>query len=110
MKKSYLLIGIVLGFFTFPSTTALFTPSHDLTGTFLLLEIILWVLGYLLLAIPIQLISYAVIRYLGYGKGGNGVRKAIGDLSIWVFCGLYLLLLTNFILSLIHFNTLVPVG
>ena len=109
---AFLLVDIeVNDLFGISASTSLVTQgASTVTGTFLFLEIILWVLGYLLLAIPIQLLSYAVLRYLGYGKGGNNVRKAIGDLSIWVFCGLYLLLFTNFILSLIHFNTLVPVG
>jgi hypothetical protein len=81
-----------------------------IAGTFLLVELSIWVLGYLILAIPIQLLAYSGLRLLDIGKGGNGIRKAIGDLSIWVFCGLYLLLFMNIIFSLIHFNNLFPMG
>lgn len=109
---AFLLVDIeVNDLFGISALSTLFTQGASaVTGVFLFLEALLWVLGYLLLAIPIQLLTYALLRYLGYGKGGNGVRKAVGDLSIWVFCGLYLLLLTNFILSLLDFNTLVPMG
>jgi hypothetical protein len=91
-------------------TAALSQGFSMVTGAFLLLELIIWTLGYLILAIPLQLLTYSVLRLLGIGKGGNGVRKAIGDLSIWVFCGLYLLLFMNIIFSLIHFNSLFPMG
>ena len=91
-------------------TAAISQGFSMVTGAFLLLELIIWTLGYLILAIPLQLLTYSVLRLLGIGKGGNGVRKAIGDLSIWVFCGLYLLLFMNIIFSLIHFNSLFPMG
>lgn len=91
--------------------TALSSQGFSLvTGVLLLLEIIIWIVGYLLLAIPIQLLTYAVLRLLGIGKGGNGIRKAIGDLSIWIFCGLYLLLFLNIIVSLIPFTSLFSMG
>ncbi len=78
------------------------------TAVFFVLEIIIWIVGYLILAIPLQLLSYAVLRYLGFGKGGNGLWKTVGDLSIWVFCGFYLLLFFNIIFSLFDFNSLFP--
>jgi hypothetical protein len=80
------------------------------TGVFFFLEVIIWVLGYLILAIPLQLLSYSILRFLGIGKGGNGLWKAVGDLSIWVFCGFYLLLFFNVLLSLVDFNSLFPMG
>jgi hypothetical protein len=107
---SVLLLDIeVNDLFGISGFTSLFTQGFStMTGAFLLLELGIWTLGYFVLAIPIQLLAYSVLRYLGYGKRSKGIRKAIGDLSIWVFCGLYLLLFVNMILSLIHFNTLVP--
>ena len=97
--------------FGISAATALISQGFSvITGVFLLLELIIWVLGYLILAIPIQLLAYSGLRLLCIGKGGNGIRKAIGDLSIWVFCGLYLLLFMNIIFSLIHFNSLFPMG
>ena len=80
------------------------------TGAFFLVEIIVWILGYFILAIPLQLLSYSILRFLGIGKGGNGIWKAVGDLSIWVFCGFYLLLFFNIIFSVIDFNSLFPIG
>jgi hypothetical protein len=91
--------------------TALLSQGFSMiAGTFLLLELTIWVLGYIILAIPLQLLTFSVLRLLGIGKGGNGIRKAMGDLSIWVFCGFYLLLFINIIFSLIHFNSLFPMG
>jgi hypothetical protein len=81
-----------------------------ITGVFFFLEVIIWVLGYLILAIPLQLLSYSILRFLGIGKGGNGLWKAVGDLSIWVFCGFYLFLFFNVLLSLVDFNSLFPMG
>ncbi len=81
-----------------------------ITGVFFFLEVIIWVLGYLILAIPLQLLSYSICRFLGVGKGGNGIWKAVGDLSIWVFCGFYLFLFFNVLLSLVDFNSLFPMG
>jgi len=81
-----------------------------ITAVFFVLEIIIWILGYLILAIPLQLLSYAILRFLGIGKGGNGIWKTIGDFSIWLFCGLYLLLFFNILVSMINFNSLFPIG
>jgi hypothetical protein len=97
--------------FGISALTALLSQGFSMiTGSFFLLELIIWVFGYLMLAIPLQLLSSAILRFLGIGKGGNGIWKAVGDLSIWVFCGFYLLLLFNILFSLIDFNSLFPLG
>ncbi len=80
------------------------------TAVFFVLEGIIWVFGFFLLAIPLQLLSYAILRFLGVGKCGNGLWKAVGDLSIWVFSGFYLLLFFNILLSVIDFNSLFAMG
>jgi hypothetical protein len=101
-------VNILFGISTL---TALLSQGFSMTtGAFFLLEVVIWVLGYLILAIPLQLLSYSILRFLGIGKGGNGVWKAVGDLSIWVFCGFYLLLFLNVIFSLIDFNSFLPMG
>jgi hypothetical protein len=109
---AFLLLDVeVNDLFGLSAFTALLSQgSLMIAGAFLLLEITIWVLGYIILAIPLQLLTYSMLRLLGIGKGGNGIRKAIGDLSVWVFCGLYLLLFINIIFSLIHFNSLFPIG
>lgn len=81
-----------------------------ITTVFFILEIIIWILGYLILAIPLQLLSYAILHFLGIGKCGNGIWKAVGDFSIWLFCGFYLLLFFNILFSVINFNSLFPMG
>jgi hypothetical protein len=91
-------------------TLLFFQGFSAITGAFFLLELIIWVLGYIILAIPLQLLVYSAFRLLGIGKGGNGIRKAIGDLSIWVFCGLYVLLLINIVFSLVHMSSFFPMG
>jgi hypothetical protein len=109
---AFILVDIeVNDLFGVSAFTALFTQGFSLiTGVFFLLELLIWILGYLILAIPLQLLSYAVLRVFGVGKGGNGIRKGIGDLSIWVFCGLYLLLFINVIFSFIHITSFFPMG
>jgi hypothetical protein len=109
---AFLLVDVeVNDLFGISAFTAVLSQGFSMiAGAFLLLELAIWVLGYIILAIPLQLLTYSMLRLLGIGKGGNGIRKAIGDLSIWVFCGLYLLLFINIIFSLIHFNSLFPMG
>jgi hypothetical protein len=91
--------------------TALFTQGFcTITGVFILVELIIWVLGYLLFAIPVRILINSGLRFLSIGKGGNGIGKGIGVLSIWVFCGLYLILILNTIISIIHIEILSPMG
>jgi len=109
---AFLLVDVeVNDLFGISAFTAVLSQGFSMvTGAFLLLELIIWILGYIILAIPLQLLTYSVLRLLGIGKGGSGIRKAIGDLTICVFCGLYLLLFMNIIFSMIHFNSLFPMG
>jgi hypothetical protein len=93
--------------FGFSALASLLTQGFSATtAAFFLLESLIWILGFFLLALPLQLLSYSILRFLGVGKGGNGLWKAIGDVSIWVFCGLYLLLFFNILLSVIDLNSL----
>jgi hypothetical protein len=81
-----------------------------ITGTLLFVELILWILGYVILAIPVRILVSSGLRLLNIGKGGKGIGKAIGGLSVWVFCRLYLLLCMNIIFSVIHFSGIFPGG
>lgn len=97
--------------FGISALTALLSQGFSTTtGVFLGIEVIIWILGFFILAIPIQLLSCSVLRFLGIGKGGNGVWKAAGDLSIWIFSGLYLFLFLNIIFSFIDVNSFFPLG
>jgi len=115
------LIGLILAFllldlevnllFGISATTALITQGVSMiTGVFFLFEIVLWIAGFIILGVPMQLLSYAILRFLGIGKGGNGLWKAIGDLSIWVFSTIYLLLFFNVLFVLIDFQRFFPMG
>jgi hypothetical protein len=91
--------------------TALFTLGYSLiTGVLILVELIIWVLGFVLLALPVQILVNSGLRFFGIGKEGKGIGRGIGFLSIWVFCGLYLLLIMNTIISLFHLNIVFPTG
>lgn len=80
------------------------------TGSFFALEVTLWMIGYAVLAFPIQILTRSGLRLIGIGKGGKGIGKGVGDLFIWVFCALYLQLMINILLSLFHLNTLFAMG
>jgi hypothetical protein len=97
------LIGMSVG-------TALITQGFTMiTGVFFIVELILWVLGYILLGFPIQLLVNSGLRLLGIRKGGSGIGRGIGALSVWVFTGVYLLLILNILISLIPLKTLFPI-
>lgn len=97
--------------FGISALTALLSQGFSsTTGVFLGIEILIWIFGFCILAIPIQLLSYSILRVLGFGKGSNGVWKAAGDLSIWIFTGLYLLLFLNIIFSIIDVKSFFPLG
>jgi len=109
---AFLLLDIEVNLlFGISACTALFSQGLSMiTGVFFLIEVILWMTGFIILAIPMQLLSHSILRFLGIGKGGNGIWKAVGDLSIWVFCGYYLLLFFNILFSLIDFRSFFPMG
>ncbi|DAC73176.1 MAG TPA: hypothetical protein DSN98_01245 [Thermoplasmata archaeon] len=106
-----LLDGEINDLFGISAFTALASQGFSMiTGVLIFVEVILWVLGYFILAIPMRILVNSGLRLLSIGKGGKGIGKAIGDLSIWVFCRFYLLLFLNIIFSVIHFNGLFPGG
>ncbi|MBN1859962.1 MAG: hypothetical protein JW840_00720 [Candidatus Thermoplasmatota archaeon] len=109
---SFLLLDVEIhSIFGISALTALFLQGLTMvTGVFFAIEAVIWILGFFILAIPVQLLASSLLRFRGIGKGGNGIWKAVGDLSIWVFCGLYLLLFLNILLSLFNFNGLFPMG
>ncbi len=112
-----LVIGILLldsevnSQFGISAFTALFTHGFSsITGIFLLVELIIWVVGFLIFGLPVQLLVNSGLQAYGIGKEGRGIGRGIGFLSIWIFCGFYLLLLMNVILSLISVNIFSSVG
>ena len=109
---TFILLDVeVNSLFGISALTALIGQGPSFTaGIFFIVETIIWVLGFFILAIPIQLLSYSVLHLQGIGKGGNGIWKAVGDLTIWVFCGLYLLLYLNILFAVVGFQNIFPMG
>jgi hypothetical protein len=81
-----------------------------ITGLFFGLELLIWALGYVLLAIPVRLLINSGLRILHIGKGGRGVEAGIGDFSIWIFAAFYLLLFINIIISAFNLSNLLTMG
>jgi hypothetical protein len=73
--------------------------ASSITGLFFGLELLVWALGYLLLAVPVRLLTNSGLHLLHIGKGGRGIEAGIGDFSIWIFATFYLLLFINIIIS-----------
>lgn len=76
----------------------------------LLVELIMWVIGYVSFAIPITLISKQGLKTIGIGKAGKGISKGIGAISIWVFCAIYVKLFVNIIFLFINPSMIIPIG
>ena len=76
----------------------------------LIVEGIMWVIGYVSFAIPITLISKQGLKTIGIGKDGKGISKGIGALSIWVFCAIYVKLFVNIIFLFINPSMIIPIG
>jgi hypothetical protein len=81
-----------------------------ITGLFFGLELFVWVLGYVLLAIPVRLLINAGLRVFHIGKGGRGIGAGIGDFSIWVFSAFYLLLFVNIVMAAFNLSSLFTAG
>lgn len=81
-----------------------------ITGLFFGLELLIWALGYALVAIPLRLLVNSVLRVLHIGKGGRGIGAGLGDFSIWMFAAFYLLLFINIIISTFHLSNLFATG
>jgi hypothetical protein len=112
LALTFILLDIeVNSLFGISALTALLGQGLSFTtGVFFSVEAIIWVLGFFILTLPVQLLSYSVLHLQGIGKGGNGIWKAAGDLMIWVFCGLYLLLYLNILFVLVGFQNIFPMG
>jgi len=81
-----------------------------ITGLFFGLELLVWALGYVLLAIPVRLLCNAGLHILHIGKGGRGIEAGISDFSIWIFAAFYLLLFINIIISAFNLSSLLAMG
>ncbi len=79
-------------------------------AVFILVELGMWGLGYLLLAFPIHIITMSGLKYIGIGKDGKHIGKGVSVLFIWVFCAFYVKLIINLIFLVINPNNFFPTG
>lgn len=77
---------------------------------FVIVELIMWVFGFLLLAIPLRMITNFGLRIIGIGKGGKGIGKGVGAFGMWIFCAFYVKLIINLIFLIINPSNLFPMG
>jgi len=80
-----------------------------IAAVFIIIELIMWILGYLILAIPIYLITMEGLKMIGIGKQGKDIGKGIGAFFIWVFCAFYVKLIANFIFLSMNLGNLFQV-
>ena len=76
----------------------------------IVVELIMWVLGYLILAIPIYFIAKYGLKFIEIGESGKGISKGLGALSIWFFCAVYFKLIINLIFLVINPTSLLQMG
>lgn len=79
-------------------------------AAFIIVEFVMWGLGYLLLAFPIHMITMSGLKYFRIGKDGKHLSKGMGALFIWVFCAFYVKLIVNLIFLIINPNNFFPMG
>ena len=77
---------------------------------FIVVELIMWVLGFILLAFPIRMITNSILQLFEIRKGGKGIGKGVGAFFIWIFCALYVKLVVNLIFLIVNPNNLFPMG
>jgi len=79
-------------------------------AVFIAVELVMWILGYLILAIPIYIIAKYGLKFIEIGKGGKGICKGVGALFIWFFCAIYFKLIVNLIFLIINPTNFLPMG
>ncbi len=79
-------------------------------AAFIIVELIMWILGYLSLAIPIHIITMSGLKMIGIGKKGKGIGKGVGAFFIWVFCAFYVKLIVNLIFLVMNPSNFFQMG
>jgi hypothetical protein len=76
------------------------------TAGFGLIQLILWIFGYIAFAIPSYILLKYLLAYFGYGKKWKGFEKGIAAFFISVFPALYTITLINIIFLFIEIPTI----
>jgi hypothetical protein len=75
---------------------------NEIFAVTLLLQLIMWVIGYLLLVIPLRIILKILLPYLILDEKTNkGLYRGLSLLTIWIFTALYIKLIINIFLQII---------
>jgi len=69
---------------------------------FVIIELIMWVIGYFALDIPIRIFTNSILRIFGIGKGGKGIGGGVGAFGIWIFCIFFVKLIINIFLLFLN--------
>lgn len=77
---------------------------------FIVIELIMWVLGYILLAIPMYILSLSILKIYGIGDGSKSISKGFGAFFIWIFCAFYIKLILNLFFSILNPGNLFMMG
>jgi hypothetical protein len=79
-----------------------------IAGIFLIIQIILWFIGFFFAAVPLGIISSKVFNYIGFDKSYQHGINAIMALTIWPVVTLYLTMFLNVILLIFNpFNAMI---
>lgn len=91
---------------------ALFSFNFSLIlFAFIGIQLLLWSVGFLALALPIKIISNSILQYLGMQKSTtSSIAKGIGVFGIWVFTAVYVKLVINLIFLFINASELFSMG
>jgi len=80
-----------------------------ITGAFLLIQFVLWVLGFLFAALPIGIIISKLSSFFGFDKTYRHFFKGATALLIWPIAAIYLTMLINVVLMFFNpFNNMSP--
>jgi len=79
-----------------------------IAGVFLLIQLILFLIGFLFFALPLGIIFSKTMIYFGFDKNYRHGIKTVSALSIWPFISLYLTMFVNVVLLIFNpFNAMV---
>jgi hypothetical protein len=124
VKRLFLLIHIIAIIITFmlmdreisfqfgsSALDALFGQGVTLLlGAFIIIELLMWTLGYFLFSFPIYFITKSGLAYLGFGKDSKHLSKGIGIFFIWIFCAIYIKFIINILFLIINPGNILQMG
>jgi hypothetical protein len=79
-------------------------------GAFIIIELLMWTLGFFLFSFPIYLITKSGLTYLEIGKDGKHLSKGVGIFFIWIFCAIYIKLIINILFLIINPSNFLQMG